>query len=67
MEQLPHRTLTNEDVAAIVTELRRQITQQFFNDLGKGLWGLFRASLLAVILAVVGISLWLQAKGTGNE
>jgi hypothetical protein len=60
-EQGP-RNLTEGDVKALVAEMRAQVTEQFFQDLGKGLWGLFRASFLAVILAVLGYATWMKVK-----
>ncbi|MCE2841220.1 MAG: hypothetical protein LW689_04380 [Novosphingobium sp.] len=44
------RTLTDEDVAAIVSKLEERIAQKFYVDLGKGLWGAVWRGLFAIAL-----------------
>lgn len=44
------RTLTPADVRAIVEQLEKKMTQRFFENLGRGLWGLLLAGLAAVLL-----------------
>lgn len=46
------RTLTDEDVSAIVTALEERITQKFYVDLGKGLWGAVWRGLFAIALVL---------------
>ena len=56
MEQ--DRNLTDADVEAIVMELKTQLVTDFYGEIGKGVWGLFKKALLPLllILAVYGIS-----------
>lgn len=56
------RNLTDADVEAIVTELKTQLVADFYGEIGKGIWGLFKKAILPVllILALYGAS---QDKG----
>lgn len=62
MGEEAERNLTEDDVKALVTEFREQMVTQFFQDLGRGIWGLFRASFLIVVLSLMGWAAWLQSK-----
>lgn len=46
------RKLTDEDVLAIVDALETRVTDKFYRDLGKGLWGLVWKTLVALMLFV---------------
>lgn len=52
-EERRSRTLTDADVEAIAEALRTRMVQEFYNDLGRGLWGLIWKS---VVLTVVGVA-----------
>lgn len=47
-----HRTLTDEDVTAIVERLRADMTKQFYNDLGRGVWAVVKSAVIAVALMI---------------
>jgi hypothetical protein len=47
-----HRTLTDEDVTAIVDTLREQMMKQFYQDLGKGFWGFIAKALITMLLVL---------------
>jgi hypothetical protein len=55
-----HRTLTNEDVKAIVDTLRDEMLQQFYRDLGRGFWGFLAKAVLTLMLI-------LAAWGAGRD
>lgn len=43
------RNLTDADVAAIVVALRKEMTETFYKDFGRGVWGiLWKVSLVAI-------------------
>jgi hypothetical protein len=46
------RQLTDDDVIAIVDALEGRLTDKFYRDLGKGLWGLFWKAVIGVIVFV---------------
>lgn len=46
------RTLSDGDVAAIVEGLEKRLTDKFYRDVGKGIWGLVWKALLGVALVV---------------
>ena len=46
------RQLTDEDVTAIVDALEGRLTDKFYRDLGKGLWGLFWKAIIGAIVFV---------------
>lgn len=56
------RNLTDADVKAIAVALKKQLITDFYGEIGKGVWALFKKSLLPIllILAVYGMS---QDKG----
>jgi hypothetical protein len=47
-----HRTLTDEDVTAIVETLREEMMKQFYQDLGKGFWGFLAKTLITIMLVL---------------
>ncbi len=53
------RNLTDEDIKRLATEIREQMRQSFFNDLGRGIWGfIWRAILgLCLVLAAWGATM----------
>lgn len=53
-----NRSLTDADVEAIVARLKAQLVNDFYGEIGKGVWALIKKWLLAValILAVYGIA-----------
>lgn len=46
------RTLSDGDVKAIVDALEVRLTDKFYRDLGKGLWGLAFKGIVAAILFI---------------
>lgn len=54
------RVLTDEDVTAIATELEKRLTDNFYKDLGKGVWGLAKKAMLVVL---VGLAAYGAVKG----
>lgn len=57
---MTERKLSDEDVKAIVAEFRREVTETFYQDLGRGLWA---AVTKIVIAALVGIAAYANIKG----
>lgn len=49
-----NRTLTDADVEAITEALYTKITDDFYKDLGKGVWSIVRKVAIAAILFVLG-------------
>ncbi len=54
------RNLTDEDVQAIVQALKTSIRDEFYTDLGKGLWAYFKRGLFVI---AVGIAAYGAFKG----
>lgn len=52
------RNLTDADVDAIVTELKTQLVEDFYGEIGKGVWALIKKAILPVLLllAVYGMA-----------
>lgn len=46
------RLLSDQDVQAIVFELRKQLTEEFYNDLGRGLWAWIKKIAIGAVLAL---------------
>jgi len=57
---MTERKLTDADVKAIVAELRREVTETFYQDLGRGLWA---AVTKMVIAALIGVAAYVNIKG----
>jgi len=54
------RHLTDDDVKAIVDQLENRVTERFYGDLGRGVWGVVWK---AIILAIIGIAAYGSTKG----
>ena len=46
------RILTDEDAKAVAAEVREQMKQSFYNDLGRGIWALVWRGLIVAIIAI---------------
>ena len=44
------RNLTDADVKAIVDGLEERLVQNFYRDIGKGVWGFAKKTLIALML-----------------
>lgn len=49
------RTLTDEDVQAIVEALSDRVKQEFYTDLGRGVWSLVWKAMVGALVAVAAI------------
>jgi hypothetical protein len=49
---MQQRNLTEHDVKAIVDLLRKEVTQAFYQDLGKGIWSIAWKAVTAIILGI---------------
>ena len=49
---MAERTLSNADVEAIVDALQQRVVQNFYRDLGRGVWGFVKKALLIVLLTL---------------
>ncbi len=56
MSDLEPRNLTNADVEAIVKRLRESITQEFYEDLGKGLWAFVWKAVLMTMIGIAAVN-----------
>jgi hypothetical protein len=54
------RKLTDADIDAIVDRLETKVTERFYGDLGRGVWGVVWK---AIVLAIVGIAAYGSMKG----
>lgn len=54
------RKLTDADVAAIVEALTGRVKQEFYADLGRGVWAL---AWKAIVAALVGLAAYGSLKG----
>jgi hypothetical protein len=54
----PNRTLTDDDVEAIVTSLKAQLVSDFYGEVGRGVWHWVKKAFfgLVLILAVYGMA-----------
>jgi hypothetical protein len=58
LPEMPHRkvhvpssrNLTDADVDAIVMALKEEMTNTFYKDLGRGVWGVFWKAAIFVVL-----------------
>ena len=57
---MDERKLSDGDVEAIVDALERRMMYKFYNDLGKGVWGLVWKT---IIIALVGLAAYGSFKG----
>lgn len=54
------RKLTDADVEAIVLLLDKKVTERFYSDLGRGVWGMLWK---AIVVTIVGIAAYGSLKG----
>lgn len=48
------RSITDADAEAIAARLEQRLTQKFYRDLGKGVWGIIWKALVVAALFVAG-------------
>jgi hypothetical protein len=60
MHQDPTRTLSDSDVEAIALRLKEHFVNDFYKDIGKGVWSSVRKAIIWVVLAV---AVYFAAKG----
>jgi hypothetical protein len=46
------RNLTNGDVIALANEIEKRMVDRFYNDLGRGVWGVTWRVLMMTVLAI---------------
>lgn len=49
---MSERNLTDEDVQAIVAALSAQVKQEFYTDLGRGVWAIAWKAIVAVVVGI---------------
>lgn len=49
---MTNRNLTDADVEAIAASIERRMVQNFYRDLGKGVWGLVWKAIVAALILV---------------
>jgi len=49
---MQQRNLTEHDVKAIVDLLRKEVTQGFYQDLGRGVWSIAWKVIVVLILSI---------------
>ena len=54
------RTLTDDDIAALSHAISKNMSDKFYNDLGKGVWSLLWK---AILLAIISIASYGSLKG----
>jgi hypothetical protein len=54
------RNLTDSDVQAIVDQMEKRMTERFYGDLGRGIWGV---AWKAIIIALISIAAYGSLKG----
>ncbi len=54
------RNMTDNDVKALADEIEIRLTNRFYNNLGRGLWGL---AWKAIFLALLGVAAYGSVKG----
>lgn len=52
------RNLTDADVEAIVAKLKNELVEDFYGDLGRGVWAFVKKALigLLLLLAIYGVA-----------
>jgi citrate lyase gamma subunit len=58
------RRISDADVEAIVEELRKQVSRQFYDDLGRGIWSALKTLAIAAALA---LAAWGYKTGSGGH
>ena len=51
---MPERTLTDADVEAIAEALEKRITENFYQDVGKGVMGIVKKVFVLALVAIAG-------------
>ena len=46
------RTLTDADIIAIANAISKNMSEKFYNDLGKGVWSLIWRGIIIVCLSI---------------
>lgn len=46
------RKLSDADVAAIVTQLRKEVIENFYIDIGKGVWAAVQRAFIVALIAI---------------
>lgn len=54
------RNLTDDDVKAIVDTMEKRMTERFYGDIGRGVWGI---AWKAILVAMVGVAAYGSLKG----
>lgn len=54
------RNLTDADITALADEMEKRLTNRFYNDLGRGVWGMVWK---AIVVAILGIAAYGSIKG----
>lgn len=54
------RNLTDDDVTAIVDRMEKRMTERFYGDLGRGVWGI---AWKAILVAIVGVAAYGSIRG----
>ena len=52
------RVLTEEDVKAIVDEFESRMAARFYQNLGRGIWGLVWNAFIIIAFALAGYGAW---------
>ena len=47
-----NRTLTEDDVEAVVVRLEARLEERFFSNLGKGVWAILWRACIVIILGI---------------
>lgn len=47
-----NRRLSDEDIAALASELEKRLLTQFYHNLGKGVWGVLWKATITAVLAI---------------
>lgn len=49
---MSERTLTDADVAAIADALQKRVAENFYRDLGRGVWGFAKKAIVVILLTI---------------
>ncbi len=52
MNERRTRTLTDADVEALTNSLRKKVIQEFYHDLGRGIWAMVWRGILIAAIAI---------------
>jgi len=59
---MPDRNLTDADVNAIVEALKDSIRQEFYTDLGRGLWSYVKRAVFVVLIGIAAYGAYRSGK-----